>query len=67
MKSKNLFLVLIALHILGVYGLTLIPRDPPILEPSISYLAFDGSVDNNTALIQSAKENLHILGRKSNL
>lgn len=62
MLAKILVFHLLFLHI---YGLSASSRGPVALETSISYLAFDGSVENGTALVQPSGSNLHILGRKS--
>jgi len=53
--------------LLSLYALNPSSRGSLVLETSISYLVFDGSIENNTALIQPSGTNLHILGRKSNL
>lgn len=58
-KTTFAFILLLIYHL---YAGVMI--SPPVLESSLSYITFDTSVANKSSLIQSSRENLHILARR---
>lgn len=56
--------ILIWAVLLPIQALVPSSRGPPVIEPSMSYIAFDGSVGNHTAQVQASGELLHVLARR---